>query len=316
MREKLSQCDLDFVRRAGKEIICCLLPDELPLFDIIWQAIEPALRDLTILSLEGADYLGLITERLRGQALATRWPQDADLLAGPVTMVLCASLQNASARGLCSEEEIGQLVAQYSLRYPLPDRFLRMVQVFVTCFCGGVIELDEETKGLLHQAELSMPHQACYYVFHNGNDHFYRDELPQEVRDLCKTALFWINPTEREFFSRGKQREKYECPKPKAITMLRFLCDERNAGKIVSFSELYSQVWGTGDLLNVRQMIGSIDVAENDLNTFAEERFISDKSKKDNAKVRRIRGEHKFEITKETPRECCIVKKFTFAQEA
>lgn len=244
MWEKLSQCDLDFVQRAAKEIICCLLPDELPLFEIVWEAVEPLLRDLDIHSSEDTGYLELITERLRGRALATGWSRDADLVAWPVMMVLGASLQNAIAKGVCSEEEIGELIAKYSLRYPLPDRFLRMVQVFVTGFCGGAVESDEETKRLLHQAELFVSHQACYYVFHNGKDHFYRNEIPQEVGQLRKTALFWINPGEKEFFSRGNQREKSECPNPKAITMLRFLCDERNVGKIVSFSELYSQVWG------------------------------------------------------------------------
>lgn len=63
-------------------------------------------------------------------------------------------------------------------------------------------------------------------------------------------------------------------------------------------------------------MLDSINVAERDLNAFAEERFISDKSKRDNAKVLRIHGEQKFDIAKETPQECCIVKKFIFAQES
>jgi hypothetical protein len=314
MRKELSKYDIDFVRRVSKEIVCCLLPDELSFFDIVWQAIGPLLKELNICSLEHTDYAEILTERLRGQALAAPWSRDADLLTGPLIMILGTSLHSAIAKGFCEEEEIGQLIAQYSLHYPLPDQFLRMAQVFVTGICGGVAEIDEKTKRLLREAELSVPHQACYYVFHNGNDHFYQDTFPEEVTNLHKTVLFWINPAEKEFFSRGKPREKSECPRPKTIAMLRFLCDERNAGKTVSFSELYSRVWGTDDLSNIGKMIGSIDVAENELNTFAEERFISDKSKKDNAKVLRMHGEQKFYVTKEAPQECCIVKKFIFAK--
>jgi hypothetical protein len=189
-----------------------------------------------------------------------------------------------------------------------------MIQIFVTGFLGEVEEIDEKTKKLLEQGLLSIPHKTCYYVFHDGRDHFYRDELPHEVCKFRETALFWINIAEKEFFSRGKRRESYQRLKPKEQSVLRFLCDEKNAGKTVSLGDLWSEVWGAHCPKNIDRIINSIDVVETAINLFAETRFISDKSKHDNAKVRRIRGENKLEIATETPKECCIIKKFTLPE--
>lgn len=168
--------------------------------------------------------------RLVGQAFAAESSTAANRLTASSTMVFDVSLQKATARRTCSEEEIGQIVTQESLYCPLPSQLLRTVQRSVTDVRRAVTQLEEEAKELLYQV---LPPRTCYYVFHNGDYHFYPNQLPQEVYELRKTVLFWINYAANEFFSRGKQREKLEIGS-RALSMLYVLCYVQNAGRIIS----------------------------------------------------------------------------------
>lgn len=247
-------------------------------------------------------------QQLEGQAFTPERSTVADRLVVPLTMVFGVSLQKASAKGTFSEEKIGQIVAQESVLCRLPDQLLRTVQRSVSDIRGAVAQVDDETEELWYR-KIIVPPRMVYYVFHNGSYHFYHNELPQEVCELRQTALFWINYSANECFSRGKKREKLELG-ARALSMLYVLCDKRNAGRIISFPELYLQVCEVQCLPDIAQIINNINVVQCAINTFAEEPFISLKSKKDNAKVRRIHGQYELEIAKDTPKECCIIKKF------
>lgn len=320
MPEKFLESDLDLVRRAAKEIVCCLLPDELPYFDVIWQAIGPMLADPAFRSADDTAFFGRLEDRLGGLAFATNWSKDADLLTVPLIMVLRDSLDCAIAEGICSDDEVGQIVAEKGLRRPIPEKFLRMVQMFVAMICGAMAEPSMEVEKLISRAKSLLPHKTCHHVFHHGSYHYYPDELPVEITSLRGSARFWINPADNEFFSCGIEQAGMDCPKGKPQKMLRFLCLKENAGRPVSFRDIYKYVWRSHNLPDDKLIRISIDEAQNALNRFAHKRFIvPNKTRqyqkdKDDALVLRIRGEDRYEIRPHAPEECCIISKFTLSE--
>jgi len=94
--------------------------------------------------------------------------------------------------------------------------------------------------------------------------------------------------------------------------MLRFLCRAENAGRIISFSELFLEVWKRTTPASKYQMCNSINGMETAINTFAAEQFIktvSDKSEQDDNRVLRIRGCTEFKVGKEISAELIIIKR-------
>jgi hypothetical protein len=248
-----------------------------------------------------------------GQASAHSWSISAEILMPNITQVLNSALEKAIIAGIYSQDEIAEFVAQLSLRWPVPPKILPLIQDFVTNCCDLTSQQQRQIKEFLLQAGTVVHPRKCFLVFHHGQYYYYYDELQQEVLKLREKVLFWIDLSAQEFFSRGKRREKNECPPPRGMEMLRFLCRVDNAGREIEFSELYSNVWQASLPPSRKQMCNSIDVTQNTLNTFAEDRFIICKSKKDDAKVVRIRGSYKFKVGIETPNECCIIKALTRA---
>ena len=316
MNNRVSKSYLDLVRRVGKEIACCLLPDELPYFDVIWQAIGPMLVDPAFRSADDTAFFGRLEDRLGGLSFATKWSKDADLLTVPLIMVLRDSLDCAIAEGICSDDEVGRIVAKKSLRWPLPEKFLCMAQMFVSMICGTLAEPPTEVEKLISQAKSLLPHKSCYFVFHHGDYHYYPDELPAKVTSLRESARFWINQSENKFFSCGQEQEGEDYPKGKPQKMLRFLCLKENADSVVSFRDIYKYVWRSYNLPDDKFIRGSIDGAENVLNGLARKRFIVlDKTRqyqkvKDDALILRFWGEDKYKIRPKAPKECCIISKF------
>jgi len=300
MGERLSRGQLDFVRRAAKEITRRLVPDELPFYDTVWRALEPVLRTPASQSPDARGPLELAVDRLEGFGLTAKGSRDADLLAATTVMLLGRCLGEALATGTCSEDQIGESVARQSLRCPLPNRFLRMAQRFVTAFCGGVSEPDSETEDLFYNTRLPAP-QQCYLVFHNGSDNFYANAVPPEVLQLRETVLFWIYRARGDFCSRGHPRPKG--PGPQAERVLRFLCHERNAGKTIPLQDLFSSVWLKRPGSRTQHPVGSIRVEVSKLNGFADEPFESEGG---GTMIRSFR--EAYIIDAKTPAECCIVR--------
>lgn len=319
MNNRVSKSYLDLVRRVGKEIACCLLPDEFPYFDIIWRAIGPMLKEPAFRSASKTDFLGRLENRLGGLAFAAGWSKDADLLTAPLIMVLRDSLDCAIAKGVCSDDEVGRIVAERSLRWPLPEKFLYMAQIFVSMICGAMAEPSTEVEKLISHAKSLLPHKSCYFIFHHGDYHYYPEELPAKVTGLRERARFWLNPGEDEFFSCGQEQERTYCPKGKHQKMLRFLCLKENADRKVPFNDLYKYTWKSPELSNKSLLLNSINGGQNALNNFAYKCFIVNKSTtcqkdKDEALVYRHHGDNIYEIDRNTHKECCIISKFTLPE--
>jgi hypothetical protein len=241
------------------------------------------------------------------QPVTDGWPRIAELLMPNVIQVLSAALRDAITAGVRSDDQVAELVGLHSGRWPLPDEYLSDVETFIISYCKRAVQPDKETQEFLKDTAPITHRRPRFVVFHHGSYHYY-DELPKEVLELRDTALFWIYWGENQFRSRGEQRDRRDCPPARALKMLWFLCLERNAGRVIPLSELYSYVWEPTSPPTKKQICNSINVAENEINNFAAERFISDKSKNDSAKVVRIRGQDEFRVDEETPKECCIVK--------
>jgi hypothetical protein len=233
--------------------------------------------------------------------------QIAESLMPNVMQVLISALKDAITAGVRSDEEVAEIVCRNSSCWPVPDEYLSCVEMFIISYCTKSSRPDKETQKFLRDIGSAIRRRSRFLTFHNGRNHYY-DELPDDILKLRETATFWIYPDRNEFISRGEQRDKQECPPPRALKMLQFLCLERNAGRIIPFNELYSYVWVPISLPTKHDMRNSINEAQNQINNFAADRFISDKSKNDNAKVIRIRGEDKVEVSEATPREYCIIK--------
>lgn len=231
----------------------------------------------------------------------------AEFLMPSVIQVLNSALKDVITAGVRSDDEVAEIVCRHSSCWPVPDEYLSCVEAFIVNYCMKALRPDKETKKFLKNTGSIISRRLRFLVFHNGRNRYY-DELSEDVLKLRETAMFWIYPDRKEFISRGERRYKHECPPPRVLKMLRFLCLERNAGRIIPFSELYSHVWEPISLPTKQQICNSINVTQNEINNFAAERFISDESKNDNAKVVRIRGQDKFRVAEKTPKECCIIK--------
>ncbi len=247
------------------------------------------------------------------QPATDSWPRTAERLIPNVMQVLNATLADAITGGVRSDDKIAEIVCRHSGRWPVPDEYLGYVETFIISYCTKASRPDRDpSQSLPKDTSPIMLRRPRFLVFHNGKNHYY-SELSEHILRLRGNALFWICPSQNEFLSRGEQRDKRECPPARALRMLRFLCLERNAGRIIPFSELYSYVWEPVSLPSKEQICNSINVAQNEINNFADKRFISDESKNDNARVIRIRGQDKFTVGEATPQECCIIKAVTWS---
>jgi len=248
------------------------------------------------------------------QVYDSNWLRNIALFWPKTTIVLNGLLDDIREAGVFSEDQIAGFIAKQALPWPVPDQFLQEVRRFVVGVCKAAKQPDRQTLEFIQRAgPIVCPH-ACFVAFRDGEDHYYYDELPEEIIKLRETVLFWINRSTNDFFSDGERCDRHEWLPPQAEKMLRFLCLKRNAGRVISLSELYLQVWQPVSLPSQHRMCNSIDVAQNAINTFAAERFIisvSDESKQYDGKVARIRGANKFKVGKEASVKCCIIKKVT-----
>jgi len=318
MTDVLSKADLDIIQKVGKEIVCCLLPDELPFFDAIWRAIAPILRDRTISAKGNAECKSLLEHRMSELSFAASWSADASFMMAPITMVLGRALDNAIHKGVYSEDEIGRIVAESSLGWHLPGRFLRVIQMFVASICTSMAKEDKELEDLLRQARSMLPHSLCYYVFHAGAYQYYAEALPADMLALREKVLFWADKSNHDYRSLGNRREKNEWLSPRAERMLRYLCLAENVGRSIRFQELYSRVWQADDQIDASKIKRDIDVVQNELNTFSHKCFIADESRKNgtmgSAKVKRIHGMDTYVPTVGAPEQCCIITEFRLAE--
>lgn len=246
-----------------------------------------------------------------GQPVTDAGPRIAEWFMPNSMQVLIASLRDAITEGVQSDDKIAEIICRHSGCWPVPDEYLSYVETFIVSYCKKAAQQDKETQEFLKDTAPITHRRPRFLVFHHGRNHYY-NELPEHILKLRDNALFWICRSQNEFRSRGEQRDKRECPPARALKMLRFLCRQENAGRIIPFYELYTYVWEPTSLPSKQPICNSINVVQNEINSFAAERFISDESKNDNAKVVRIRGQDKFRVDEETPQECCIVKAVTW----
>jgi len=251
---------------------------------------------------------------LGGQIGSPNWRTIADALIPCVTQVLNCALIEAARTGVRAGDKIMEIVARHGLTWALPPELVPEIQMFVLKYLDLVAQRRSEIEQFLKRFGPSVRPSICYQVYHHGRTDYYYDELPPEVLNLKKTALFWIYRSANELLSRGIPSERSEWLPPRAKEMLRFLCQAKNAGQIILFSDLYREVWKRAVLPGQKPPYGSIDEAETWINTFVvkAERFIisaPDASKSADKKVLRIRGANKFKVGKEVSAELIIIER-------
>lgn len=238
-----------------------------------------------------------------GMGSAINWSRDVDRLIPYIKQVLGRTLEEAVTSGVCLEEKIAASVGRYSLHWPLPGAILQEITKFVVGVCKAVEHADKQTLEFNTAARTVLRPCMCFVVFHHGGEHYYYGKLPEEILGLRKTALFWIDQATKDFQSCGRKRKEL---RPQTKRVLRFICSEQNAGKTISFYELYSYVWRK-DPPSFKSMVGSIEAEMSALNIFAMGPF-QRSTYSDEAKVIRIRGGYEYKIKEETPNACCIVR--------
>lgn len=306
MRGQAAETQWEFVRRAAKATVCALMPEEIAFFDVIWQACAPLVWKLPPGTAADERAASALMDRVGGLALAAPWAREAELLEVPLFLMLKSSLHQVMSTGRRSSEDVGKVVAANSLRTPLPQRFCRLVQLLVAEFCGAVAEPDPETEEFLRRALASLPHGRWYFVFHDGEEYCYEGSLPKAVLGFREKAMFWLNWVERDFRSRNRPRQAAGQIGPQAELVLRFLSRKENAGRTVTFDQIWRAAWSRPPPVQSK-MKGSIEVEISRLHTFALKKFEGhDKTK---CKVCYPEKEaHQYEIAEDMPQECCIVR--------
>lgn len=211
-------------------------------------------------------------------------------------------------------DQIMEIVVGHGLHWALPPELVPDMQIFVLKYIDRVAQQKSRIEEFLKRFSPSLRPTLCYQVYHHGRTDYYYDELPEEILNLRKTALFWIDRSANEQLSRGQPRIRSEWLPPRAEEMLRFLCQADNAGPTILFSELFLKVWKRTPASKYR-MCNSINGMITAINTFADKQFIktvSGKSEQDDKKVLRIRCCNEFIVGKKVPGELVIIKKITF----
>jgi len=234
------------------------------------------------------------------------WARIAESLMPKVMQVLNAALADAITAGVRTDDEVAAIVCRHSSRWPVPDEYLSCVEAFIISYCTKASRPDKETQKFLKDTGSTIRRSPRFLVFHHGRNHYY-NELPEDVLKLRETALFWIYEATNDFCSRGRQRKRLG---PQTLRLLRFICDEKNAGRTVTLAELYRHVW-LKEPASVEKMVGSIEVEMSKLNTFAFRKFEHRTEK--NAIVTRVCDSYK--ISKEASNECCIISTCTQHRE-
>jgi len=248
--------------------------------------------------------------------IVSGWPAVAYDLSPRYAWVFTGALLEAVRTGAHSKNQIEQIIRGHCLDCPLSWEVLDEILTDITRYFHLVTKHKVSIEDFLRNLSPGRRPKVVYEAFHHGQPHIYCDELPPEVLNLKKTALFWIYRSANELLSLGKPRERSEWLPPRAEEMLHFLCRAKNAGQIILFSDLYREVWKRAVLPGQKPPYGSIDEAENWINTFVAtaERFIisaPDASKSADKKVLRIRGANKFKIGKKVSADLVIIKGIT-----
>jgi hypothetical protein len=247
-----------------------------------------------------------------GQAITVASSTIAEALIPRVTQVVSGALAEAARTGVRAGDQIMEIVARHGLRWALPPEFFPKIQMFVTSYCDLVAQQKSKIEEFLRRFAPAERPSICYEVYQHGRTDYYFDRLFEDAIRLRETALFWINRSGNELLSRGERRIRSEWLPPRAEEMLRFLCRTENAGQIISFSELFLEVWKPTTPPSKYQMCDSINVMKSTINAFAGEQFIktvSNKSEQDDKRVLRIRGCNEFRVGREVSAELIIIKK-------
>ncbi len=108
-------------------------------------------------------------------------------------MILSAVLSDAHSRKLHTREEIAELIAYHSTCFPLPDDILNRVHGFVYNYLNEQIGAKAANDAESVVSYMSDVNPICYYVFHDGDYHFYAGQLPEKIQSLKKKLHVWGN---------------------------------------------------------------------------------------------------------------------------
>jgi hypothetical protein len=220
------------------------------------------------------------------------------LLRSNVMTVLNDTIRDVTAAG-CTDDRVAEFIAKHGSHLFVPDEILREVEKFVVSYYAKTRQPNKETQTFLRESRTLACPSHCFVVFHDGQNHYCHDTLPEEVLTLRETAMFWLNWIAKDFCSGGRRRAQ---PQPQPEHLLRFISAKQNAGEKVPIETIYQKVWQR-DPASSRKMIESVQVAMSKLNAFEFQQF-EDRSNPD-AMARRV-GDN-YIISKDMPSKCCII---------
>jgi len=240
------------------------------------------------------------------------WTQIAKATIASFMQVVNCALSKAIGAKADTEQDVARLVARECLQWRLPPQLFHSALTFVIDYCRVAHEEKDAIADFFQQFTRLQYPGMCYEVFHHGQFHIYYDELPTEVFDLKKTVLFWIDHSKTECCSRGEPLSKNETLEPKAEAMLRFLCWAEHAGRVVTFEKLYLAVWGRPGSSNANSIANAINVRQNAINRFGDEKFIvkavNSSSTPADKKISRLHGQGAYLVAKHAYEELCIIR--------
>lgn len=238
-----------------------------------------------------------------------------DEFSKSATGILLANLQQVFNHTLfeviknriTSETDIEEIIGKYSSLWPVPDDVLVTLTDTVLNFKIKLHNSDKLTCDFL----AAQRHKTQFLVFHHGRTHYY-NTVPDDVLKMKKSILFWADFSNNEFYTFGEAFPKNEWLEPVAEQMLRFVCDNRNAGKIIDFDKLYSNICHKDSYQNTDKLRNCIAVRQNQINSLGMEKLfitVSDSSAENKEKVLRLRGQDKYKIGQKTMNRVCIIRK-------
>ncbi len=219
-----------------------------------------------------------------------------------IAEIVRATVEEVVRRRVCSDHDIANIVAEKATSpHPVPPHFLPAVSQFVSNLVLAQLAENKKVQALAHGWLVTGDPRPCYVALHHGQYHYGYDSLPDDVIALRDKMLFWIDHTDEDYRSRGRQRKALE---PRVERMLSFVCYERNAGRTVPFVELYEQSVRKVPP-STKKMVDSIQVIMSALNRFVGLNMGLAVKHGPNAYL--LRHKDTYRIHPNLQNECCII---------
>jgi hypothetical protein len=241
------------------------------------------------------------------------WVGVAEAACPGFKKVLAQAIENLIGAGTFPQDQVGPTTILQSLQFLLTPVAFHLTLAFQQRTTAQTLERETRPGDSWHHSWPDAPPTAIYVVFHEGRSHIYCDLLPAAILDLRGRVRFWIDHSKNERLVYDRPLERKDQLPPRSEQMLRYFCEIELAGKTVSFSEVFGNVWRRDPLPSFHVIRNNLGFHQTAINAFAGGEFIltlPPRKEQDQSTIVRRRRKAVYTIGSEVHKQLCVIWKF------